>query len=52
MDVNLPDDPAAYIQGDSGGKVNNMEGDRIGDCETKNHMDMCLILNGYRSRAL
>jgi hypothetical protein len=39
------------IQGDSGGKLNSLLGDSIGNCEKKLNMDMCLILNGYRDIA-
>jgi hypothetical protein len=38
-------------QGDSGGEVNISVGDSNGHCEKKVHMNMCLILNGYRDRA-
>jgi hypothetical protein len=41
------------IQGDSGGKVNILEGDNISHCEKeKVHMNMCVIPNGYRDRAV
>jgi hypothetical protein len=40
------------IQGDSGGKVTILGGDSIGHCEKKVHMNMCLLLNGYRDRAV
>jgi hypothetical protein len=33
------------IVDDSGGKVNILGGDNIGDCEKKIHMNMCRILN-------
>jgi len=37
------------LQGDSGGKVNILGGDSVGNCEKKDvHMIMCLILIGYR----
>jgi len=40
------------IQGDSGRKVSIFGGDGIGHCEKKEvHMNLCLILNGYRDRA-
>ena len=35
------------IQGDSGGEIHILEGDRIGHCEKKVHMNTCLILNGH-----
>jgi hypothetical protein len=41
-----------YIQGDSGAKINILGGDSIGHCEEKVSMNICLILNGYRNRAL
>jgi hypothetical protein len=42
------------IDGDSGGKVSIFVGDNIGHFEKKKdvHMNMCLILNGYRDRAV
>jgi hypothetical protein len=40
------------IQGDVGGKVNILRGDNIGHCEKNVNMNMCLILNRYRDRAL
>jgi hypothetical protein len=42
-----------YIQGDSGGRVNILGGDSIVHCVIKKvHMNMCLILNVYRGRAI
>jgi len=42
-----------HIQGDSGGTVNTLEDDSIGHCQKKKvYMNMCLILNGYRDRAV
>lgn len=35
-----------HIQNDSGGKVNNLGGYSIGQCEKKVHMNMSLIVNG------
>ena len=41
------------IQGDSGGKVYILGGDSIGHCEKKKvYLNMCLILNCYRDRAV
>jgi hypothetical protein len=40
------------IQDDSEGKFNILRGDSIGHCEKKVHMNMCVILNGYRDRAV
>jgi hypothetical protein len=40
------------IQGDSGGKVNVLGGDSTGHCEVKVHINMFVILNGYRVRAV
>jgi len=37
---------------DSGGKVNILEGNSLGHCEEKFSINICLILNGYRNRAL
>jgi hypothetical protein len=38
---------------DAGGKVNIKGGDGIGQCENKKgHMNMCIITNGYRDRAV
>ena len=40
------------IQGDSR-EVNILGGDSIGHCERKKaHMNTCLIVNGYRDRAV
>jgi len=36
------------IQGDSAGKINILGGDSTGHCEIKVHINMFLILNGYR----
>jgi hypothetical protein len=44
--------PLPLTQGDSGGEVNNLGGDNIGHCEGNVHIHMCLILNGYRDRAV
>jgi hypothetical protein len=42
-----------YIQDDAGEKVNILGGDNVGDCERKKvYMNMCLIVNGYRDRAV
>jgi hypothetical protein len=41
-----------HIQGDSKGSVNIFEGDCIGNCEKIVYKNMCLILNGYRDRAV
>jgi hypothetical protein len=35
------------IQGDAGGKINNLGGDTIGHYDGKVHIHMCLILNIY-----
>jgi hypothetical protein len=40
------------IQDDSGGNINNWGGDRIGHCEKKNYMNVCLILISYQDRAV
>ena len=41
------------IQCDSGGQVYNLGGDSVGHCERKKvYMNMCLVLNGYRDRAV
>jgi hypothetical protein len=40
------------IQGDSRDKGNTLGGDSICHCEKKVHIKMCLILNGYRDRAV
>jgi hypothetical protein len=40
------------IQGDSGGKINTLGGDGIGHCEKTVSINICLILNGYRDRAV
>ena len=40
------------IQGDSGGKVIIVAGGSIGHCEKIIHMNMCVIVNGYRKRAV
>ena len=40
------------IQGDPGGKFNILGRDDMGYCEKKNYMNVCLILNGYRGRAV
>jgi hypothetical protein len=39
------------IQGDSRGKFSILRGDIIGHCEKRVHMNMYLIMNGYRDRA-
>jgi hypothetical protein len=41
-----------HIQSDSGGKVNILGGESIGHCEKRVHMNMCLIVNGCRERAV
>jgi len=38
------------IQGDSGGKVNNMGDENIGHCEENFSVNMCLIRNDYRNK--
>jgi hypothetical protein len=40
------------IQYGSGGKVTILGGDSIVNCELKVYMNMCLILSGYRDRAV
>jgi len=40
------------IQSDSGEKVKNLRGDSNGYFEENVHMNMCLILKGYRNRAV
>jgi hypothetical protein len=40
------------IPGDSGEKVNNLRGDNNGYCEENVRMNMCVILKGYRNRAV
>jgi len=40
------------IQGDSGERVNNLRGGSNGCFEQNVHMNMCLILKGYRNRAV
>lgn len=40
------------IQDDSGGKVNNLAGDIIGNFEKKVNMNICLILKIYRARVV
>jgi hypothetical protein len=40
------------IQVDSEEKVNTLGGDSIGHCEKKNPINMFLIMNGYRDRAV
>jgi hypothetical protein len=41
------------MQSDPGGKIIVLGGDIIGHCEEeKVHMNLCLILNGYRDKAL
>jgi hypothetical protein len=42
----------SVIQDDSGGKVNILGGDGICYCENKFCVNVCLILNRYRDRAL
>jgi hypothetical protein len=43
----------ATIQDDLGGTINMLEGDTIGHYKKKKvHMNLCLILNGYRDRAV
>jgi hypothetical protein len=41
-----------FIQGDSGRKVNILRDDIINHCEKKVHMNMRLILSGYRARGV
>lgn len=41
-----------HIQGDSKGNVNIFEGDNIRNCEKLVYVNMCLILNGCRDRAV
>ena len=40
------------IYGDSGEKVNIFECDSIGHCDKNIRINMCLILNRYRERAV
>ena len=40
------------LQGVSGGKVNVLEDHSTGHCYRKFHTNICLILNGYRDRAV
>jgi hypothetical protein len=41
------------VHGDLGGKDNILVGDSIGHCDKKEvHINMCLILNGYRHTAV
>jgi hypothetical protein len=40
------------IQSDPRGKINIFGGDSSGHFEKKVHINMCLILNGYRDRAV
>ena len=40
------------IQGDTEENVNILGSDGIGHCEKKNCMNICLIINGYRDRAV
>jgi hypothetical protein len=40
------------VHSDSGRKGSILGGDSIGHCEKKVNMNMCLILNGYRDRAV
>jgi hypothetical protein len=43
----------ADIQGDPGGNIKYLGSDNIRHCEKENvRMSMCLILNGYRDRAV
>jgi hypothetical protein len=41
----------SYIEGDQGGKP-LMWGHSMSNCEKNVHMNMCLILSGYRNRAV
>jgi hypothetical protein len=41
-----------HIQSDSRGKIRILDGDSIGHCEKKVHMNMCLIVSGHRDRAV
>jgi hypothetical protein len=41
----------AIIEGDSGRKVSISEADSISYCE-KGHVNTCLIMNGYRDKAV
>jgi len=41
-----------HIQSDSGTNNHNLRGDTFDHWEKKVHMNMCLILNGYRVRAV
>jgi hypothetical protein len=47
-----PPPGSLQIQGDSGEKVDILGGNSIGLCEKKNRMNMSLILNYYRGRAV
>jgi hypothetical protein len=38
------------MQGDSGGKINNLESDNIGHCEENVYMNMFLIRIDYRNK--
>jgi hypothetical protein len=38
------------IRGDSRGKVSVVGGDRIRNYEKRVHMNMCIIMNGYRDK--
>jgi len=40
------------MQGDPGGKASILGGDIVGYCEKKVHMNICLVLYGYRDRAV
>jgi len=52
MVSDIPNHVLVKIQGDSGEQVNILRGDSIGHFEKKKvHVNMCLILNGYRDRA-
>ena len=41
-----------HIQGDSVGKVSILWSENIGHCEREVHMNMCLIVTGYRGGIL
>jgi hypothetical protein len=41
-----------YIMGDLGGKVIILGADSMGHCEKKMHINVCVIMNAYRNRAV
>jgi hypothetical protein len=53
MVSDIPNHVLVKIQDDSGKQVNILRGDIIGHFEKKKvHTNMCLILTGYRDRAV